>query len=239
MGKIKLTLLLVIVSTGLQANAHIDGWFRVTGSLILNSKWQTDAELQGRWQNGLNNTNPLREKLLYSYRHWIYYEHSKTMQLGVSPFAYYTLYKRIADSADNRKPPVHEYRASVSAMFRQHVIGNLYTTDKTMLEYRVFDHADNILRLRNKLGLEYRINTMLTSRLFYEVLLNAAGVKKQHFFDHQRTGAGLECRMSKASVEIGYMHINKLPAITETTITENNFFVNFRYSINSKKISDK
>ena len=214
---------------------HINGWLRTTGSLRLTDKWKTDMELQGRWQNGLNNFNPLKEKLLFSYRHWVYYKHDESLQFGLSPFAYYSLFKIIEDSTDYNSSPVHEYRSTVSAEVRHRLIGNLYATDKTMLEYRIFGHSGNILRLRNKLGLEYKINKPLAMKLSHEVLLNAAGVEKQHFFDHERTSASLEIKTAIGYVEAGYIHASRLPVLAETTLTENNLFINLGFTINQNR----
>ncbi|MCD6064319.1 MAG: hypothetical protein K0R82_2230 [Flavipsychrobacter sp.] len=235
-GKVTLILSACLLAISLHLNAqHTNGWFRGTAGLALSKNWRTESELQGRWQNGLNNSNPLEERLLFSYRHWLHYQHSEALQFGLSPFAYYTLFKIIEDSTDYDKPPTHEYRLTVSADLQHRLFGNLCATDKTMLEYRMFDGGNNILRLRNKLGLNYRFKNAFTAKVAHEVLLNVAGTSKLHFFDHERTSISTEFNVGNIlSMEVGYMHASRLPLTSENTIAENNLLINFGFKINRK-----
>lgn len=118
--------------------------------------------------------------------------------------------------------------------------GELYATMKAMVEYRMFDNTDNILRLRNKLGLEYAINRTVAARVSHELLVNAAGTSKQHFFDHQRSSLSAVFNyVPGLSVEMGYTYVIRLPLRSVYTIAEDNLFINATILLNTKNRKDK
>lgn len=235
-GKATLILLAALLVVGHHLKAqHTNGWLRGTAGWALGRNRRTEGELQGRWQSRLNNANPVQEKLLFSYRHWLYYNHSESLRFGISPFAYYNLYRIIQDSSDLDRPPTKEYRLTISTELRHRLLGGLFATDKTMLEYRMFDLSADILRLRNKLGLEYVIRNAFKAKLSHEVLLNAAGTSKSHFFDHERTSLSAEYKPTPTlAIEVGYIHARRLPLTAENTVAENNLFINLVFTVNAK-----
>lgn len=230
-----LCFILLLISSSVASAQHYNAWLRSTLQVQVNEKWSTDAEFQYRRQNGLRNCNPLRERLLHSYRHWVYYRINESFQLGISPVAYFSLYNTIKDQADYYKPPMNELRFAAAIDAQKKIKGDLSFIDRASIEYRVFDHDNNIIRLRNKLGMKYDLKRKSSFSLFYELLYNVAGTSKEHLFDHYRLGCAASYLIAnKVKLELGYLHIQRLPRNATTMLEEDNFLFNIGYKLKAK-----
>ncbi len=217
---------------------HLDAWFRGTWSMPVSERIQIDVEGQHRRQNGFGNTNPLDKNLMFSFRNWVHYKYSPNVKISVSPFACFSNYKIIQKQADARDDPGSEIRFAIAADVQQNVMKNAYVAYRAGLEYRFFQGAQkNIWRLRNRFDFRYGLSPRGRLYVFDELLLNAGGAPAAHILDHNRTGVDLEYRiMPDMKLEMGYMHIVRLPFSGNTISHENNFFLNLTYTFNKHKL---
>lgn len=223
---------LCIAHTAL-AQHHYNAWFRGTITLPLNEKINLDNELQHRRQNGFENSNLLDEDLMNNYRLWLHYQHSEDVKFSVSPFAYFSNYKIIQDATDNEAKPINEIRFSAALELQHEIFSNLFIMDRTAIEYRSFlNNSNNLTRLRNRLGLRYNLSSKMKLFIFDERLFNVNGVGKHHFFDHERLGFNMQYEvLPKVKLDIGMMHIARMPLKSDVLIKESNLFFNINYLI--------
>lgn len=218
---------------------HYNAWLRGTLSGQIDKNWSTDAELQLRRQNNPGSSNPFEKQLLYAYRHWIYYKYSEGIRFAVSPFAYYQSYNTIITPQDAAHTPAKEYRFTMAAEMKQPLGRRFYLAAREMLEYRMFDQATDLLRLRSSAGLGYTLDTHWAFIASYEILVNAAGISKEHFFDQDRLG--ISVRFTPAhrwKLEAGYLHVNRLPRNADEVFEEHDFFLNLTYRLPHRKSSE-
>lgn len=210
---------------------HYNTWLRTTLQVPINDKWETSGEIQGRRQNSFAHTNPLSEHLLYSYRHWVNYEHSESIRFSISPFAYYRSYKAIVDESDRALKPTTEYRFTLAMAMQHSLYKTLYVTDRTALAYRMFEDRDNLARLRNRLGLRYDLKSHWTFDLYHELFLNANSLPDS-YFDHERLGMLAAYKFSDHfSMQVGYIHITRMHDAMEELREESNIIMNLSYCL--------
>ena len=227
-----LFLILFITSSASLSAQHYSVWLRGTLLQPINDRWSTAAELQYRFQNDVGTNNPFREHLLKSYRHWVYYKVNDNIRFELSPFAYYESYSIIQQVSDRDKAPAKEYRLTAAINLEQKLSGKLAIVNRTGLEDRMFTNNADLLRLRNKFGLLYELNSW-TINAFNELLVNVSGVNKDYFFDHNRLGMSVSHSLpSHLKVELGYLHINRLLRNSGGRLQENDFVLNLTYKLN-------
>lgn len=210
---------------------HYDTWERITLRLPVNSKWLTEAEFQSRQQNKLDHISPLGAPLMYSYRQWIYYRASAHVQFALSPFAYYRAYTTILQQTDYYKAPGSEYRFSAAAEMQQPLSKSLWLNERAALEYRLFEGADDIIRLRTRLGLRKDAGQHWAYKVYYELMLNTWGISRAHLYDQSRFSFSMSYRTHhRFELEPGYMYLNRLSKTAKLTINEHAFFINLFYS---------
>lgn len=105
---------------------------------------------------------------------------------------------------------------------------------KISLEYRFMNnYPSSIVRVRNRLGLQYKINPKLNMVAYDEFFINLRGTNREHIFDHNRIAMSFEYEVKpKLKLEAGYMHITRLPLQAGNLLYENNVFFNVAYTIN-------
>ncbi|OJX35034.1 MAG: hypothetical protein BGO87_09405 [Flavobacteriia bacterium 40-80] len=226
---------LLSANFSVQAQQHFNLWLRGTVTCPVHDRLKIAAEIQHRRQNGSGNKNMFDKDLMYTFRTWIHYKYTDDITFSLSPFAYFSNYKIIQKQADEYEPPSHEIRFSLAATLKRALVEKINIFNRTAVEYRLFENNRDIMRLRTRLGLSYDFPKNVRMSIFNELFVNIANAGKAHFFDHNRTGLNLECKLFSAfRIDTGYMYIIRLPLFSATKIQENALFLNLTYE--SKRI---
>ena len=237
--KIKINALILIVTITFFlapktiAQQHKNSWFRTTLIIPVTEKIKTDLELQHRRQNDFESDNLFDKNLMYTFRTWVYYKQNKDVVYAISPFAYFSNYNIIKKESDGFTAPINEYRFTASLEIQHQLATKLFVVDRTALEYRVFEGSiENTTRLRNRLAFRYDYNSNYNIALGDEILMNSSGTDAQHIFDHNRIFTNLSYKPnSEFKFDIGYIYISRLTKSNIDLIDENNFYLNFTFSI--------
>ena len=218
------------------AQKHTNSWFRTTISIPVTEKIKTDIELQHRRQNDFESGNFFDKNLMYTFRTWLYYKQNNDVVYGISPFAYFSNYKIIQKQNDAFAKPTNEYRFSASIELQHELATKFFIVDRTALEYRVFEGTtENVVRLRNRMAFRYDFNYKFNMSVGDEVFINTSGTDAQHIFDHDRLFANFSFKpKSSLKFDIGYIYISRLPKSNADLIEENNFYLNFTYTLHKK-----
>ena len=226
-----LCLIVLLVGAEQLSAQHYSAWLRTTLQLPIGGNWSTAAEFQYIRQNDLGTNNPFQKDLMRSYRHWIYYRINDDAQLEVSPFASYASYNLIQLESDRHTAPVKEFRATAAISMQRKIFRQLYLTNRTALEDRIFFRSNDVIRFRQKIGLRYdwerwSVNT------YNELLVNTAGVNQDHFFDHNRIGLSVAHSFTRnMKVELSYLYINRMTKDATGTLKENRALLNVSYKL--------
>lgn len=220
------------------AQDHTNSWFRTTISIPVTEKIKTDVELQHRRQNDFESNNFFDKNLMYTFRTWIYYKQNNDVIYAISPFAYFSNYKIIQKENHAFAKPTNEYRFSASIELQHELANKFFIVDRTALEYRVFEgRTENIVRLRNRMAFRYDFNLKYNIAFGDEILINAKGTDVQHIFDHNRIFTNFSYKpKSSLKFDIGYIYISRLPKSNTNLIEENNFYLNFTYTLHKKTL---
>lgn len=179
----------------------------------------------------------LDKHLMFSFRNWIHYQYSKNVKLSISPFAYFSGYKIIEKQQDESFKPNSEIRFSVAAEIRRPMSQRFFIVNRTALEHRMLENSNDIMRLRNRLGLQYKVSTMLKLSVQDELLINVAGTNIGHFYDHNRMAIEIEYSISGSlKINMGYMYITRLPLNDINALDEHDIFVNLTYQLFRKHL---
>jgi len=229
------------ISQNLQAQTHLNAWFRGTVSIPVGSKIKVDAEFQHRRQNGFDNRDMLDKNLMFTFRNWIHYQHNSAFKFSLSPFAYFSNYKIIQKNADETAASNSEIRFSAAVELHREMVKRFYIIDRTAAEYRLFqNNQPDITRLRNRLGFRYHFTNIFKLSVFDEILVNVAGTTHIHFFDQNRMGLDLEYNvLPSLKFDVGYMYIDRLPLISSTRLNEKNIFLNLTYQMHKRSKTNK
>jgi hypothetical protein len=202
----------------------------------LNEKFKTEVELIHRRQNDFESNNPFDKNLMYATRTWIYYKPNKDVVYGISPFAYFSNYKIIQKESDAVAKPTNEYRFTASLELQYQLAKNFYVVDRTAIEYRAFEGSiENTTRLRNRLAFRYDFNSNYNVAIGDEILINTTGTDALHIFDQNRIFTNFSYKLNSAvKLDIGYIYISRLPQINLDLIDDNNFYLNFTYTLDKK-----
>ncbi len=223
----------ILIASAVQAQHRYNAWFRTTLSMPVGEKLTIDGELQHRRQNGFNNTDLLDKNLVFTFRNWIHYQHQENIKFSVSPFAWFSNYKIIQKPGDETGKPNGEIRFSAAAELQHLLFKKVYIVDRTAAEYRIIENnQSNITRWRNRLGIRYDITGRLKLSVFDELLLHVSGTTTDHFFDHDRIGLQMTYKLGAHwGMDIGYIHISRLPLTGDTRLKETNVFLHFTYQL--------
>ncbi|MFH6967191.1 DUF2490 domain-containing protein [Flavobacterium sp. FlaQc-28] len=229
----------ISITQTLQAQEHYNIWFRGTLSVPVGKKFKIDNEFQHRRQNGFENENMFDRNLMFTYRNWVHYQHNEDVKFSLSPFAYFSNYKIIQKQTDETAQPHSEIRFSAAVELQHQLFKKFYVVDRTAIEYRVFqDNQTDITRLRNRFGFRYDFTEKIKLGIYDELLFNVAGTTYDHFFDHDRIGLNLECKvLPYLKFDIGYIHLTRLPLTSKTKLHENNIFMNLTYQLKKNTVS--
>ena len=215
---------------------HANSWFRTTFSIPVTEKIKTDVELQHRRQHDFKSSNFFNKNLMYTFRTWLYYKQNNDVVYGISPFAYFSNYKIIQKENDAFAKPTNEYRFSASVELQHELATKFFIIDRTALEFRVFEGTtENVVRLRNRMAFRYDFNLKYNIAFGDEIFINAKGTDVQHIFDHNRIFTNFSYKpKSSLKFDIGYIYISRLPKSNANLIEENNFYLNFTYTLHKK-----
>lgn len=239
--RLLITAIWISIAPTLQAQHHYNAWFRSTLSVPVGEKFKVDTEFQHRRQNGFDNENLLDKNLMFTYRNWVHYQHSEDVKFSVSPFAYFSHYRIIQSKTDETASPISELRFSAAVELQHEIVKKFYIVDRSAVEYRIFDNnQSDITRLRNRLGVRYDFSEKLKLSVFDELLFNIGGTTHSHFFDHDRIGLNLEYHfLPNLKVDIGYIHLTRLPITGNTKLKENNIIMNLTYQLKKHRKTGK
>jgi Protein of unknown function (DUF2490) len=216
-----------------KSQTHYNSWLRATLGIPISDKFKTDLELQYRRQNGFNNENPFDKNLMYSVRTWFYYNPNKVITYGISPIAYLSNSKLILKPSDELNSATKEYRFTVSLEIQNELVKQFYLVNRTAIEYRVFESPiENIVRVRNRLAFRYDISSKYNISIADETFINVSGTDALHLFDHNRIITNIQFKPNSVlKFDIGFLKISRLPKSNIELINENNFYLNFTYTI--------
>jgi hypothetical protein len=202
----------------------------------LNEKLKTEIELIHRRQNDFESNNLFDKNLVHATRTWIYYKQNKDVVYGISPFAYFSNYKIIQKESDAVAKPTNEYRFTASLELQHQLAKNFYVVDRTAIEYRAFEGSiENTTRLRNRLAFRYDFNSNYNVAIGDEMLINTTGTDALHIFDQNRIFTNFSYKLNSAvKLDIGYIYISRLPQINLDLIDDNNFYLNFTYTLKKR-----
>lgn len=227
-----LILLLIFYGHYSSAAPHYNSWFRATLKVPAIGKWAATGEVQYRRQNGINNTNPLSQKLMYSFRGTIFYRYNKQLSLFAVPFSYFNSHRIISAPADYTAAISDEYRIAAGGLLKISTTKNLTYKGRGAVEYRMFEHNPKVTRLRFRNSAAYSISKKWAASVGYEVLVNAAGKPFDEFYDQTRaTVTAMFTPDDNISVAIGYMHLNRARYSIPELLPENNFVLNITYHL--------
>lgn len=217
---------------------HNNVWFRNTLNAPLTEKITVDLEIQHRRQSGFGNDDVFNKNLMNTFRTWVNHQLNHDVKLSVSPLACFTNYKIIQNYIDQEAVPTREFRYAAAIDLQHELLKKLFVVDRTSTEFRTFSGTQrNITRLRSRIGLRYDINDKVKLGVFDEHLLNIKGVTHDHFLDHARLGFNIEYKtFKKLKLDVGYIHIKRLPLNSNQKLFENNVYLNFTYKLLDKPI---
>lgn len=216
------------------AQSHYNMWMRTTLGYSIHEKVSVETEFQHRRQNGYENVNMFRKALMYSFRNWWHYQHNPQLKISFSPFAYYQHYPIIREQKDCDEGYRSEIRVSTAAEYRHPLSEKFSLLNRGAAEYRIFEKKPvPVSRARYRLGISYSIHDNVKLIVYDELLVNLSGVKTGHLLDHNRSGFQVEYEIFQGfRLDIGYIHINRLPLTGKPLLRENNLVVNIGYKIN-------
>ncbi|HLW39738.1 MAG TPA: DUF2490 domain-containing protein [Brumimicrobium sp.] len=208
-------------------------WFRGTVEIPIKTKFSVDTELQHRRQSAFNTTNFIGESLLVSYRNWIHYFHSPHIKFSVSPFAYLHHNGIVQLVGESPTKSIQEFRFSVAGELKQMVFTNFYLFNRFASEYRVLNTINSdVIRFRNRLGINYALNSKVNFTMSNEFILNVRGSSFHNFFDQNRTAWSADVMVfSNVKLEFGYIYLRRLPNHFLELVKEHNVFVNVSYRV--------
>lgn len=227
----------ICIGTVMQGQSHYNAWFRSTFKFAAGEKFEVDAEVQHRRQNGYANTWLLNKNLLLSYRNWIHYKHNRNIVLSLSPFARFAHYKTGQHQANQTGGPANETRFSGAFTIRYSILNKVFAAYRTAVAYRIFENKQpRIVRVRNRLGFRIPVNSHLDIGIYNELLLNVSGTNMAHFYDQHRIGVNLNYRVfSNLKTDMGYMNISRLPPADDKMVHEHIIYLNMTLQWSSKK----
>jgi hypothetical protein len=189
---------------------HTHLWSRFTLASQFTSKIQMQNEFQFRRQNGYERLNFLEFPLMNSYRIWLNYKHDKQWRFSFSPLMYSMNYAVIA----NERNLIHyneEIRFAAAAEYSWQLNKDFLFFSRNGLEYRIFPQLSaNALRIRNRVGFKFELNSKSGISLSEEFLWNSINQADFHFFDQNRVNLIYDISFTKiVKIETGYMWILK------------------------------
>ncbi len=157
----------------LQAQTHLQAWFRTTLSYPLSTRLRADSEVQYRRQSGSDNGYIPDKSLMYSFRQWLTYRCDEQLSLSLSPLAWFTHYKSIDQPADTLPGLRREFRVSAATEWRQPVGSKIHIVYRSAAEYCFMSGATSpAVRLRYRTGLSYAFGKDLRLSLAGETFLH-------------------------------------------------------------------
>ncbi len=224
--------LMLLISGRIQAQEHVNAWFRGTVDYHFSERLKGEAELQHRRQNEPYKNRFPSQNLTYSFRSWIHYEANKQFRFSLSPFAVFENYRIIREEKDKEVAPEPELRFTLAAQWNADINRKLRFINRFAAEYRIYEHSPRqSVRLRERAGLEYRFNPTLSLLFYEELLLNATGSSENRIDQNRLALLFIYKPVSRLKIELGYMYLTRKPEAPETTINESNFLLNLTWSV--------
>lgn len=237
MNKYKSLILLFFINLSLaQNNSHNNVWTRFSITNEVHKKFKLEIEIQKRWQNNStlqNSNNPFNENLMNSVRFWTHYKFITKLNFSISPFTYFQHTAIITNEKDILKNKSYEVRYTIAADYKEKILTKTYFNDRLAFEYRDFknNNNENVIRLRNKIGLKHDFNKKWNLMAFDELFLNLNSYDKKHIFDHNRIGiTGSFIPSEEIKIDFGYNRIQRLPKNNLESMFENNFLIMIYYT---------
>lgn len=203
-----------------------NSWYRITIKAPLNKNLKLSTEFQHRRQNDYDNKNYNSQALTSSFRLWLDYRKNDHLTFSFSPFAYFDISPTYNEAHDRLKNNKKEIRFATAITAKKTVFQDFTAFSKLDLEYRTFLKNSDIVRLREKIGLNYHYQS-LTLTAYNELFVNVVGTPITHFYDQNRMSGAINVRASHClGIELGYIRSNKLPIHTIEKQKENIIYLN-------------
>ncbi|WP_167017199.1 DUF2490 domain-containing protein [Chitinophaga sp. Cy-1792] len=220
-----LTALLLLLFITAMGQSQSNSWLRLSVEMPLAPKLNSVIEWQSRAQ-GFENGGLITSPLLHSVRPWLNYKIQENTTLSLSPIAYYYLYPVTISPKDQSKPAQQEWRTTVAVEQRWPLTQRFSLQSRTGLEFRNFSRQQDVIRVRQKFGMDYCLSPQVHVLAYDEVMANLyAG----SFFEQNRLGAGVSFQLNKAlGVETGYLYINRALPFYQGLLNQHVLYINIR-----------
>lgn len=187
-------------------------WFRVSLQHKLNSKFSSTLELHHRTQSSLGTESPFRYPLTNAFRLWINYKISRENSIHFSPYAFFSNYPVVNILGDELRPNANEHRVQLQFENKSSAVRRWTLNSRVGIEYRGFESNLNLLRIRVREGVHYKVSTRLGIQCYDELFINTLQVNRQHIFDQNRIGFILNYTvLEQIRLEYGVTYIQSLP----------------------------
>ncbi len=228
-----LLVILILFSRNAAAQQHYNAWFRASFNYNLSKKLTSVLELQYRKQNGLGNANFFDKELMHSARLWFNYQNHKNVIWGISPIAVFKHHRIIQKQQDEMAVPINELRLTAMLKTYKEFSKQILFVASTKAEYRLFQNYNNdVLRMRQLLGLRYNFNEKIELSCSDELFLNALGVPNNHIFDQNRMLFQFSFSPKPQwKFEVGFVHINRILSTSVDILDDENIFINLNYTL--------
>jgi hypothetical protein len=232
---VKFSIFLIILTFGvfkfqlLNAQEHVNSWFRTTVRIPIKNKLLIDNEFQLRRQNGFENRNPMDKPLVHSFRLWIHYQFGKSSKVLISPFAYFSTHPLIINAVDENALTRGEKRFALAHLFTPSINSKWALIFRNGLEYRVFSDY-NLLRFRTRYGFSYKSTEKIKFLFYGEYFLHLPNSIQNNISDQFRGVGLLEYKFTKSiKFEFGYMFAHRKSTLSSLKWDEHNVMVYFTY----------
>ncbi len=117
----------------------------------------------------------------------------------------------------------------------------MYIIDRSAAGYRIFNNTQpNIGRFRNRSSICFDFTKQMKFTAFDKFFFNVKGTTTAHFFDHNRVGLNLKCKVLYGlKLDIGYINITHLPVTSNVKLHEKDIFLNLTYQIHKRIMPKK
>lgn len=217
---------------------HYNFWNRIAVSHTLTENIKAEFEIQNRWQNDLYSNEKIwfEDKLMNSFRLWMYYRIHDHLTLLISPISYFENNPIIRNIGDENKSLTYENRYSVLIERNVKILPKTSFINKVGIEYRDFKNsAPDYFRAREKLTFKYDLSSKYAVLAYDELFINCINKDGITIFDQNRTGLSVNYTgIKNLKLELGYMYNYRSQRNTDVHLSENNLTVNTYYSIPKK-----
>lgn len=227
MKKIIVILILGLVSKNIDAKPFFNSWTKIVLDKNLDDAWRLSFDYQEKRQNGWDDLNLFHYKKTHRFKFWAHYKYNNNLTLSFSPISYGWNYSTIKQAGDQNKIPSQEYRATISASWKQSISTRLQIDNKTNMEYRVYTTGQaNGIRGITNVRLKYTFNDKWSAFVWEEPRLNIYGFGTKRIFSENRLGTKLQYKINRNfKLELGYVYSTSNPDSYDEIMGQHNMLL--------------